>query len=244
VPACVSPEIYNWLGGEPLQAQFTAAEYTLDFAGYAITIVALLMFFATIESGREIGAVSYPARRKLRLFGRIIVLRLVTRIVSIAYWLGSNFILIPVFGDDSSLGSRISHLGLIFCLTILSSVLDARLAFYVPAAAYSATPKGFWRCWAETRTVVRPLFWIYLPMTAASVLIDMYFWFWGPTSSAMQSGAAGLARWTQSDTVVTAYVLSHAIGFVISAAIRLLITGPISAAAFRAFRERETRIFE
>jgi hypothetical protein len=244
VPACVSPEIYDWIGGEPRQAQYTAAEYALDFARYGISMIALLIFFATIVPRAEIGAVTYPPRRKLRLFGRIIVHRLVSKIVSVAFWLGSNLILIPAFGDDSSPGSRISHLSLIFCLTLFSSFLDSRIAFYLPAAAYSATPDRFWRCWAETRTVARPLFWIYLPMTTASVLINMYFWFWGPKSSVVQTAATVLARWTQSDAVVTAYVLSHSVGFVISALIGLLISGPISAAAFRVLQERESRVFE
>jgi hypothetical protein len=241
---CVSPEIYAWLGGQPVDAQYVVVDHALDFARYAIGMTALLIFFATIGSVMEGAVVARSSWCRLRLFGRIVVHRLVLATVSIAYWIVSNVVLIPAFGDDFSFASAGSHLCLIACLTILLSFLDARVAFYLPAAAYSATPEGFWRCWAATRIVMRPLFWIYLPMNAIIVLINMYFWFWGPQASVTQALAGTLASWTQSHALITSYIMSHSIGMILTVAIGLLMSGPIAAAAFRDVRERESLIFD
>lgn len=244
--ACVSPLAYRWIGDRAVQVQYTRADYGLEFARFAILVVALLCFFASAASrpGGS-GVIHHSSRRASRLLGRIIVFRLALLSVAFAYWAASTFILVPAFGVDSP-ATVLSHLGITLLGIIASSYLYAKLTFYVPAAAFYEIPESLTRCWAATRGITRTLFLVYFlvyfPFVLATVSVNLYFWLFGWRLSWVTRLAEALARWSQVDPTVTAYIVPSYIGFAGTSLVGFMMAGPISRVTFRNVYGREHRV--
>ena len=220
------------------------AAYAFDLARYLIAIVSLLIFFLVADPGLgRSGTAVRPAHRALWIFGRLIVHRLVVVSVSVTYWAISNFVLIPVFVRQApGAGAGYAHLGLLLCLSVVSSYLYAKVVFYVPACAYREEPESFVQAWRATRGVTRILFVAYLPFVAFSVTINLLLGGFGSDWLWVNALPEALARWTQIPAEEVTNLLPGYLGQSVAAVTSLIMAGPVSLAAYSAVFGREQRV--
>lgn len=245
--ACVSPEVYYWIGDEAASVQFSVASHGVDLASYVLLTVSLWAVFAVADPGD--GHVRYLAkspRRNVWFLGRAVAYWVVLWIPSAVMDLLWTYAVVPAFDPDSD-GLALTYLGFVLLGLVLYSYVHAKIVFILPSVAYQARPVTLRQCWMATRGITGRLFLVFLPIEVVSIAVNLGFSTTGEHIPGMTYLAEHLARFSQVDTAMAAYFVPMQFESLLSAIFFSVMAGAISVCAFRAAfgaDQREAQIFQ